>query len=81
MSGTYIGVGTGLGVCLGAAAGSVLGNVGLGVALGLCFGTALGAIVDAFNQPAAGSNASTDKPLPDPLGLFHRDESERPKRS
>ena len=67
-----MGMSVGLGVCFGAALGAVLGDVALWTAFGVCIGAGLGSVFGGFEAPP--TRKTLDKPLPDPLGLFTRDD-------
>jgi len=72
---TSMGMGIALGVCFGAALGAVIGDVGLRTGLGICLGVACGSVFGASGTASTRKKTLPDRPLPDPLGLFTRDES------
>jgi len=51
-------------------------NVGVGIALGVGLGVAFATAFGASDAAMTRTKVVSDKPLPNPLGLFERDESE-----
>lgn len=72
MNAKSVGVGIGLGLCFGAALGAGMSNVGVGVAFGVGIGVAFAMAFGASD--VAPRTQILDKPLPNPLGLFERDQ-------
>ena len=75
MNHTSSGVGIGLGLCLGTTLGAATHNLGVGIALGVGLGVSFAMAFDASDAALTRTKVVSDKPLPNPLGLFHRDES------
>ena len=67
------GVGVVLGLCFGAGLGAAFQNAGVGVAIGVALGVSFATVFGA-SEAAGRPKVVVDKPLPDPLGLFARDE-------
>ena len=74
MNSKYVGLCSSLGLCFGAALGAALHNAGVGIALGVGLGVALATAFGASDAALTRTKAVPDKPLPNPLGLFERDE-------
>ena len=73
-----VGVGIGLGLCFGAALGTAMHNAGVAVAAGVGLGVAFAMVFGASDAASVRTKVASDKPLPNPLGLFERDEPNRP---
>jgi hypothetical protein len=78
MNRKYVGVGVGIiwGLCFAGAFGTAMPNVAVGVAFGVSLGVGFGLAFSADSRGAlARKNVASEKPLPHPLGLFERDQS------
>ena len=74
-----ISLGVGLGLCFGASLGVATQSAALGIAFGAGLGVAFALALSASDAASPRRKVVVDKPLPDPLGLFVRDEfSDRP---
>lgn len=73
-----MGIGIGLGLCFGAALGAATSDVGMWTGLGICFGAACASVFGTSGATPIRKKTIADQPLPNPLGLFTRDdENER----